>query len=418
MQQPDYSGMYPYSFDVPQPSYQPASPLPPQDPYNTGRLAAQDEAAKQAYFQSLMDTQVPYQQPGPMPGLSKQQGWIAGGLGLISALSGPNGNAPGVVGNYVKQQVGRNTDQWQRALDSQKEQRQAEVDRRKLKAQIAQLDYEDKAREHGQAVTFKHQDTRDEQLAKREAEVKRIALEGDPDYQKVLLNKRLMDGHITEDQWYKLMIPLVGRDPFALAELQRAKASFTAGPLTDKTNTEGALNTAKATDIVETRPSRVKVMLAKAGLDIKKAEMVDKELSVFDEKTAVELAKARAQTEKTLRPSAIPGEKPPSVAAQRAAINSELSVVKAQIKALEAEAKQPPGSKLGTGVGSAVSRATRLAPLQSRQAELLTQLGLLNQSVTVPKGRMQGFVPVNPLPSQIAPEKLQSAADALDRLGL
>lgn len=178
MQQPDYSGMYPYSFDVPQPSYQPASPLPPQDPYNTARLAVQDEASKQAYFQSLMDTQVPYHQPGPMPGLSKQQGWIAGGLGLISALSGPNGNAPGVVGNYVKQQVGRNTDQWQRALDAQKEQRQAEVDRRKLKAQIAQLDYEDKAREHGQAVTFKHQDIEKEKDRNFQTEKARIAAQG------------------------------------------------------------------------------------------------------------------------------------------------------------------------------------------------------------------------------------------------
>lgn len=148
--------MYPYSFSVPQA----ASPLPQQsqDPYNVNGLAQEEEAAKQAYFQSLMDTQVPYQQHPDMPGLSKQQGWIAGGLGLISALSGPNGNAPGVVGDYVKQAMGRNTDQWQQAINAQKEQRQAEIDRKKLKAQMAQLDYEDKAREHGQAVTFKHTD--------------------------------------------------------------------------------------------------------------------------------------------------------------------------------------------------------------------------------------------------------------------
>lgn len=421
---PDYSGMYPYSFQVPDaPSW--GSPLPqqaPQDPYNVDGLAQQEEAAKQAYFQSLMDTQVPYQPHEQSPGLSKQQGWIAGGLGLISAMSGPNGNAPGVVGNFVKQAMGRNTDKWQEAINAQKEQRQAEIDRKKLKAQMAQLDYEGIAREHGQAVTFKHQDTRDDIVTRRQHDLEKLKLQGDPQYQVSQLNAKLMSGEITREQWQLQVIPLIKNDPWAKAAYDQARAEYTKGPLSTKTTADAGLVKTKAEDIVATRAPRIKKILSSAGLDDKKAAFVSKQYSVFDEKTGVELALKRAQTEKALRPPVVPGEKPASVSSQRAAINSELAMVKAKIKEAQGAPNktkdEDTGEVLGSGFGGAVSTALQLAPLERRKKELETALGLLNQSVSAPRGRMQGFVPLTPDPSQIAPERIKSAADALDQLGL
>lgn len=428
--QPDYSNMYPYQFDVPPMS--PVPPMAPQDPYNLAQLAQEEDAKRQAYYDAMMQTvQDPVAQP-PMPGLSKQQGWIAGGLGLLSALSGPQGNAPGIAGNFVQQTMKRNTDQWQQALDAQKEQRAAELKRKELKAKMAQLDYEDKAREHGQAVNFKHQEDyqqkQDALTYKRQTDLENLKLQGDPQYQIAQLNAKLMNGEITKEQWQMQVIPLIKNDPWAKAAYDQARAEYTKGPLSAKATADAALTDAKKTDLEKTRDARIAKIQSATGVDKERAALYHVETQMFPEKTAVQMAKDRAYTEKALRPP-MSGEKAPTIASQRAAINSERSRLRAQL--IEQQKLQSKGSGFGIGIGPAIVQE-RIRVLTARLNELDSKLEELNGIQYAPGGKNLGFMPRLPDGTELSPTSLPStpkgkigastpqltAADALDQLGL
>lgn len=121
------------------------------------------DQARQRYMDAIMaQGDVPPMQMGNPPGLSGLQAGIGGVLGLIGAASGPHGNGPGIAGQFVQGAMQQNNGRFHTAIENMKAARQSELDRRRLKAQVSQLDYEDKAREYGQQVQFKHQDQQQE----------------------------------------------------------------------------------------------------------------------------------------------------------------------------------------------------------------------------------------------------------------
>lgn len=185
----------------------------------------------------LAQGDVPPMRVQPPPGISGLQAGLAGGLGLIAAASGPHGNGAGVAQTFVQGAMGQNDRRFQAAMENMKAARESEIQRKRLRAQVAQLDYEDKAREYGQQAAFRHQDAMEGKRAERELAVASAKTEGqirlrdrmlagDPD---AILTEQYMKGAITREQWLDGIAkvgPAKAGQLGAQANMQNATAEF------------------------------------------------------------------------------------------------------------------------------------------------------------------------------------------------
>ena len=335
----------------------------PYDPL--APLRAQTEASRSAFMESLLaqGETAPFQMTQP-PGMSGLQAGIGGALGLIAAMSGPNGNGPGVAGQYAGRVMDFNTRKWQTAMENMRAQRESEVQRKKLKAQAAQLDYEDKARELGQQVQFRHQDAAAERAFDRQRSIEDMVaerqlavarergvleakkLQGDPE---AILTDRYNRGEITKDEWLN-----------GIAKVGPAKAAETA-----------------ARTVVLTK--QAEAVIARAGLDKAKAAQIREVTKYVRPQAQARVAQMMASAERAKAMAAAardPRAKAASAGNVRATYNSLISTLDDEIKEAQRLLEIGPHG---------IEGFDHVAELVGRRDQLREELTRFNMEQTGPK---------------------------------